>query len=133
MASQNQNETQSNIPSLRLLEFMRSVTPFDTLAAQELDTLVSRMEIAFFPSGQHIVNKGAPPFQHLHVIQQGSAGIYLTDDRGEKMLVDVRGEGDYFGGTSLLQEKPAMFDIIAQQDLITLILPAAELQQLVST
>jgi len=131
MASQNQNKSQSNIPSLRLLEFMRSVTPFDTLAAQELDTLVSRMEIAFFPNGQHIVNKGAPPFQHLHVIQQGAAGIYLTDDRGEKMLVDVRGEGDYFGGTSLLQEKPAMFDIIAQQDLITLMLPAAELQQLV--
>ena len=48
------------------------------------------------------------------------------------MLVDVRGEGDYFGGTSLLQEKPAMFDIIAQQDLITLMLPAAELQQLVA-
>jgi len=47
------------------------------------------------------------------------------------MLVDVRGEGDYFGGTSLLQKKPAMFDIIAQQDLITLMLPAAELQQLV--
>ncbi|MGD8211653.1 MAG: cyclic nucleotide-binding domain-containing protein, partial [Desulfobacterales bacterium] len=110
---------------------MRSVTPFDTLAAPELETLVSRMEIAFFPSGQHIVNKGDPPFQYLHVIQQGSAGIYLTDDRGEKMLVDVRGEGDYFGGTSLLQETPAMFEIIAQQDLITLILPAAELQQLV--
>ena len=57
--------------------------------------------------------------------------MYLTDDRGENMLVDVRGEGDYFGVTSLLQKKPAMFDIIAQQDLITLTLPAAELQQLV--
>ena len=131
MASQKQNEPQSHIPSLRLLEFMRSVTPFDTLAGGELEALVSRMEIAFFPNGQHIVNKGAPPFQYLHVIQQGSAGIYLTDDRGENMLVDVRGEGDYFGGTSLLEAKPAMFDIIAQQDLITLMLPAAKLQELV--
>ena len=132
MASQNQNESQSNITQLRLLDFMRTVTPFDTLASQELEALVSRMEIAFFPRGQHIVDKGAPPFRYLHVIQQGAAGIYLTDERGEKMLVDVRGEGDYFGGTSLLQEKPAMFDIIAQQDLITLMLPAVELQQLVT-
>jgi CBS domain-containing protein len=102
-----------------VLEFMRTVTPFDTLADQELEMLVSRMEIAFFPSGQRIANKGAAPFRHLHVIQQGAAGIYLSDDRDEKMLVDVRGEGDYFGGTSLLQDKPVMFDIIAQQDLIT--------------
>ena len=132
MASQNQNESQSNIPYLRLLDFMRTVTPFDTLASQELEMLVSRMEMAYFPSGQNIVDKGDPPFRYLHVIQQGAAGMYLTDDRGEKMLVDVRGEGDYFGGTSLLQEKPVMFDIIAQQDLITLMLPAAELQQLVA-
>ena len=132
MASQNQNESQSNIPHLRLRDFMRTVTPFDTLASQELEMLVSRMEMAFFPRGQHIVDKGDPPFRYLHVIQQGAAGIYLTDERGEKMLVDVRGEGDYFGGTSLLQEKPAMFDIIAQQDLITLMIPAVELQQLVA-
>jgi CBS domain-containing protein len=132
MASQNQNGSQSNIPNLRVLEFMRTVTPFDTLADQTLEMLVSRMEIAYFPIGQRITNKGASPFRHLHVIQQGTAGIYLTDDHEEKILVDVRGEGDYFGGTSLLQDKPAMFDIIAQQDLITLMLPAAELRQLVT-
>lgn len=130
MASQNQNGSQSNIPNLRLLEFMRTVTPFDTLSDQELEMLVSRMEIAYFPSGQRIANKGAAPFRHLHVIQQGAAGIYLSDDRDKDILVDVRGEGDYFGGTSLLQDKPVMFDIIAQQDLITLMLPAADLQQL---
>jgi CBS domain-containing protein len=111
---------------------MRTVTPFDTLPERELDKLVSRMEIAFFPGGQRIANMGAAPFQHLHVIRQGAAGIYLTDDRDEKMLVDVRGEGDYFGGTSVLQDKPVMFDIMAQEDLITLMLPAAELQALTS-
>jgi len=46
--------------------------------------------------------------------------------------VDVRGEGDYFGASSLLEEKPPMFDISAQQDLVALLLPAEELQQLVT-
>ncbi len=132
MVSQNQNGFQSNIPLHRVLEFLRTVTPFDILTDHELETLVSLMEIAFFPRGQCIVSKGAPPFKHLHVIQQGAVGIYLAEDREKEMLVDVRGEGDYFGGTSLLQDKPAMFDIIVQQDLITLMLPAAELQQLVA-
>ena len=132
MASQIQKDPPSNIPNLRVLEFMRTVTPFDTLADEMLEMLVSRMEIAYFPNGQRIANTGDSPFRHLHVIQQGTAGIYLTDDQEEKILVDVRGEGDYFGGTSILQDKPAMFDIIAQQDLITFMLPAAELQQLVA-
>ena len=132
MASQSQKESGYNGSLLRILVFMRTVTPFDTLPERELDKLVSRMEIAFFPGGQRIANMGAAPFQHLHVIRQGAAGIYLTDDRDEKMLVDVRGEGDYFGGTSVLQDKPVMFDIMAQEDLITLMLPAAELQALTS-
>ena len=132
MTSQDQNGFQSNSPLQHVLEFMHTVTPFDILADRELETLVSRMEIAYFPRGQRVVNKGAPPFSHLHVIQQGAAGIYLPDDSEEEILVDVRGEGDYFGGTSLLQDKPAMFDIVAQQDLITLMLPAAELRQLVT-
>ena len=132
MTSQIQNDSRSEVPHRRVLEFMRTVTPFDTLADAELERLVSRMEMAFFPSGQKIVNRGAAPFRHLHIIQQGAAGIYLTDENEEKMLVDVRGEGDYFGGTSLLQNKPAMFDIVAHQDLITLMLPAAELKSLTS-
>ena len=59
MANQSQNESQSNIPHLRLLDFMRTVTPFDTLASQELEKLVSRMEISFFPRGKHVVDKDA--------------------------------------------------------------------------
>ena len=61
MASQNQNKSKSDIPLRRVLEFMRTVTPFDTLSDQELEMLVSRMEIAFFPSGQRIANKGVAP------------------------------------------------------------------------
>jgi CBS domain-containing protein len=115
-----------------MLEFLRSVTPFDTLDIDELTHLVSRMEIAFFPHGQRIVNKGDIAFRYLYIIQKGTVGISLLDDRDQELLVDVRGEGDYFGASSLLEDKPAMFDISARQDLIALMLPAEELLELVS-
>ena len=132
MESQKHNGSGSHVPLPRMLEFLRSVIPFDTLDIDELTHLVSRMEIAFFPRGQRIINKGDPAFRYLYIIQQGAASISLLDDHDEELLIDVRGEGDYFGASSILEDKPAMFDISAHQDLIALVLPAEELHQLVS-
>jgi CBS domain-containing protein len=133
MESQPQNESGIEIPNQRMLEFLRSVPPFDTLSADELAHVVSRMEMAYFPREQRIVSNGEPPFKHLYIIQKGSAKLSLIDDEGEDLLVDVRGEGDYFGATSLLQDKPAMFNISARQDLICLLLPAEDVRQLVNS
>jgi len=133
MDSQPQNESGIEIPNQRMLEFLRSVPPFDTLGSSELMQVISQMEMGFFPRGQRIQTKGKSSFQHLYIIQKGSARISLIDDEGEDLLVDVRGEGDYFGATSILQDKPAMFDISARQDLICLMLPAEEVRQLVNS
>ena len=75
---------------------------------------------------------GDRAFQHLYIIQKGSAKLSLIDDEGKDLLVDVRGEGDYFGATSILQDKPAMFNISGHQDLICLMLPADDVRQLVN-
>lgn len=132
MKSHKEKEPESPVALPRVLEFLRSVPPFDGLDTKELTHLVSRMEIAFFPQGQRIVNKGDPVYKHLYIIEQGAAIISLVDDNGNELLVDVRGESDYFGASSILEGKPAMFDITAQQDLLTLMLPAEELRQLAS-
>jgi CBS domain-containing protein len=130
MAYQQENESGPVIPNQRTLEFLRSVPPFDTLGTGELMQLISQLEMAYIPGGERIKSKGDKGFQHLYIIQKGSARISLVDDEGEDVQVDVRGEGDYFGATSLLQNKPAMFDISARQDLICLRLPAENVRQL---
>ena len=133
MESQQQKEPGPEIPNQRMIEFLRSVPPFDTLGTGELTRLISQMEMSYFPAGQRIKRKGDRPFQHLYIIQKGSARISLIDDEGEDLLVDIRGEGDYFGATSILQAKPAMFDIWAHQDLMCLMLPAEDVRQLVNS
>jgi CBS domain-containing protein len=128
-----QDISPSPYPHSRLLEFLRKAPPFEALDTEELKRLISRMELAFFPRGQRIVSKGDPPYKHLYLIQQGAARVSLVDEHGEELLVDERGETDYFGATSILQGKPPMFDITAQQDLIALMLPAEDLRQLAAT
>ncbi len=132
MESHHQKEPGLETPNQRMIEFLRSVPPFDTLATGELTRLISQMQMSYFPAGQRIKSKGDQPFQHLYIIEKGAAKISLVDDEGQDLLVDIRGEGDYFGATSILQDKPAMFDISAHQDLICLMLPAEDVRQLVS-
>jgi CBS domain-containing protein len=131
MPDKQPNESGPEVPNQRTIEFLRSIPPFDTLGASELSQLVSRMEMVYIPRGEQIKSKGDRCFQHLYIIQKGSARISLIDDEGVNLLVDIRGEGDYFGATSLLQDKPVMFDISAEQDLICLTLPADDIRQLV--
>ncbi len=128
-----QNTSRFPFPHSRLLEFLCKAPPFDALETKELTGLISRMDLAFFPRGQRIISKGDPPYKHLYIIQQGSVKVSLIDEHGEELLVDERGETDYFGATSILQGKPPMFDITAQQDLIALMLPAEDLRQLAAT
>lgn len=133
MAAEEPNASGPEVPNQRTLEFLRSVPPFDTLGTGELQQLISRLEMAYIPGGERIKSAGDKSFEHLYIIQKGSARISLVDDAGENLLVDIRGEGDYFGATSLLQNKPAMFDISANEDLICLMLPAADVRQLAET
>lgn len=56
----------------------------------------------------------------------------MADEADKKVAVDVRGEGDYFGATSILQQSSISYDITAEEDLIILMLPADSLRQLVT-
>ena len=64
MTSSSQNDLHSHFPLLRVLNFLRTVTPFDNLETNELERLVNRMELAYFPQGERILNKGDSPPPH---------------------------------------------------------------------
>ena len=122
----------SQFPLQRILDFVRQVVPFDTLDPGELERVVSRMEIAFFPAGEEIIRIGGPPAAFLYIIQSGSAKVTVpASEEQEELLVDIRAEGDCFGALSLLQGSQALFAVTAREDLICYLLPADDFKDLV--
>ncbi|MCB2228302.1 MAG: CBS domain-containing protein [Desulfarculaceae bacterium] len=109
----------------RILEFVRGVSPFDGLDQATLERMVSAMEVAFYPRGQVILERGGTTPGYLYFIQSGSARVSLPDPEAEggELLVDERGEGDTFGALSMLQGGSAMFRVSAREDLICYQLP----------
>jgi CBS domain-containing protein len=134
----------TDFPFQRVLEFVRTVVPFDALSTEELTNTVRRMNIAFYPKGEVIIQQGGPPASHLYIIQAGSARVSYASDspsgtgspnddpRPEDILVDVRAEGDTFGAVSMLQGREALFSVTAREDLICYLLPAGPFKELVA-
>ena len=125
----------SGFPFQRVLSFVSGVVPFDTLPPEELEEVVSRMQVAFFPRGEVILERGGAPAEYLYLIQSGSAKVTLPAPEGEdrEILVDLRGEGDTFGAVSLLEGQRALFSVVAREDLICLLLPAEDFRRLVES
>lgn len=122
----------SDLPLARILEFVRKVVPFDTLSQSDLEELLPKIEIAFYPRGHKIIRRGDAPPGYLHLIQVGAANIQLADETGEIITVDIRGEGDVFGAVSILNGKEALFDIFAAEDMIAYLIAADTFKDLVA-
>jgi len=121
----------NDFPLQRIIDFLQTVVPFDTLNHEELKRVAGKMEIAYYPRGQAIIRRGESPPGYLHIIQVGSARITISDESEGDILVDLRGPGDVFGAVSLLKGKEALFDVTAEKDIIAFMLPAHEFKELV--
>ncbi len=123
----------SDFPLARILDFVRTVSPFDTLDPDELNTLVRRMDIAYFPPGSKVVQQGGDPAKYLYIIHSGSVKVTSTEEDGRETLLDIRGEGDTFGALSLLHSEKGHFTVTAQEDLLAFVLPSQDFISMVES
>ncbi len=77
-------------------EFIRKIKPFSFLLDDELDMILSGLEVEFFPKGKEIYQKGEPHY-HVYVVYSGL--VCLMD---EETTVDCLARGEVFGIISLL-------------------------------
>ena len=88
-----------------IAEFLRLHPPFDALGEDELEALAAATEIEFVPVGAVVLEQAAAPSEYVWVVRRGSVALYDGDT-----LVDLLGEGELFGHTSMLTGDPASFD-----------------------
>ncbi|GGI84639.1 DUF294 nucleotidyltransferase-like domain-containing protein [Shewanella gelidii] len=80
-----------------VLDFLKSLVPFDDLSEQTLLQCCKRLTIGYYGKAQGYVPLDADNPQ-LYIVRSGA--FEVTDPDGE--LIDRLGEGDYFGFPSLL-------------------------------
>jgi CBS domain-containing protein len=107
-------------------EFLRRHPPFDLLTDPELDELAGRTEIAFHPAGETLVTEGTA-VDCVWVVRTGSVELRSGD-----AVLDVAGEGELVGQTSMLSGLPSGFTARAAEDTLVYRIPAEAAQPLLS-
>jgi CRP/FNR family cyclic AMP-dependent transcriptional regulator len=80
------------------------MTPFEPLLASITDPMVralaSRGQMRGFARHSVIINEGDRG-DSVFVILSGRVKVYVSDDEGREMILDIHGPGDYFGEMAL--------------------------------
>jgi len=81
--------------------FIAGVVPFAFLPAPELERIVSKLSVVRYPRKTVVFTQNHSKIEYLHILQKGIAYRYF-EDQGEKKLRGMLGEGDIYGGISML-------------------------------
>lgn len=103
-----------------IAEFLRSQPPFDSLDEETLEGVAASAEIEFYAARAPILESADATLDFAYVVRRGSVELVI-DGR----LLDLMGEGEMFGFTSLLSEGPLGFVARAAEDTLVYRIPEA--------
>jgi CBS domain-containing protein len=104
-----------------IVEFLRAHEPFTGLDEAGLERLAERTEVEFFAAGDVIFEQGAPELKHVRIVRRGAVELV---DRGR--VLDLLGEGEWFGHPSMLSGLPTGWAARAAEDTLCYLLAAEE-------
>ncbi|HET7235381.1 MAG TPA: putative nucleotidyltransferase substrate binding domain-containing protein [Actinomycetota bacterium] len=99
--------------------FLARHAPFDALDPDALERVARSVEIEHFAPGTVILTQEGEPSRHLFVIRRGAVEVMDTG-----RLVDLLGEGEVFGGTSLVSGEAPTATVSAHEDTLCYLIPA---------
>lgn len=108
--------------------FLSMQPPFDALDAEALERVARSVEIEHFPPGTVILQQSGEPAHHLYVVRRGAVEV-VDDGR----IVDLLGEGEAFGGSSLVSGAAPSATVSAHEDVLCYLIPAQVAAEVLGT
>jgi CBS domain-containing protein len=90
-----------HIMNKETIRFFSAISPFSFLQEDDLPDLLEDLSIKTFKKNTIVFTQGKSKLDHLYIIKEGSAERYYQKGK-QKQLRGLIGEGDLFGGISIL-------------------------------
>ena len=103
--------------------------PFLGLSEQDLSALSQHAVARTFPKNTIILNEGDKT-DWLYIILSGKVKVFLANEEGKEIILDVQGPGEYFGemaldegprSASVMTLEPCRFQLIPKSDVMALL------------
>lgn len=98
-----------NTSILTEIDHLRDLKPAEQAA------LAERIELLKFAVGEPVFSFGDPGHA-LYIVRSGEVEIYVKNDQGEKIVLEISKPGDIFGEVSLLDDGPRTAWVTAISD-----------------
>ena len=109
-------------------ELLKEVPLFHLLDDHERAELAAQLDVVHFAAGEAVFNYGDPG-DAIYVISSGEAEVFLKNDTGERVVLEVATRGDFFGELSMLDSGSRSASVVATQDTCTLRLDRGDLEK----
>ncbi len=127
------SSSSSSVVTQAVVGFLQGIPPFQFLDAAELTSLAAGMSLEYFPKNTLVISAGSKASESLYIIKKGGVKLALKTDDGAEVILDMRGEGEFFGVLSTMGGDVARLDVTTVEDTLCYSLPASQFQQLSTT
>jgi len=127
------SSSSSSVITQAVVNFLQGIPPFQFLDAAELTAIAAGMSLEYFPKNSLVISAGSKASESLYIIKKGAVKLAIKTDDGAEVILDMRGEGEFFGFLSSMGGEVARLDVTTVEDTLCYSLPAAEFQQLSTT
>jgi len=108
-------------------DLLGEIPLFEVLGPEHLQDLAGHLELRYHSKNTVVINEGDET-SSLYIILEGRVKVYLNDEAGKEIILNIEEPGEYFGEVSLIDEGPrsasvktledSCFAILKKQDLI---------------
>ena len=98
-----------------MLEKLQTISPYNALSAEELESFSCHGTTRKFKKNKLIINQGDET-NSLYVLLEGELKVYTEDDNGKELTVRILRAGDSFGELALLGEFPRSASVMTMTD-----------------
>ncbi|HYA26509.1 MAG TPA: DUF294 nucleotidyltransferase-like domain-containing protein [Thermodesulfovibrionales bacterium] len=99
-----------------VIEFLRSVPPFQELDESSLRNVAGAVSMEFYPKGSTILHQEGPASEYLRIVRKGAVKVFIKSGKDDEVAIDSRTEGDTFGFLSLVSGDKSRANVVATED-----------------
>lgn len=110
---------------------INSVGLFEKLPQSDLDALNAHARLNSYKKNSIIMTEGEES-NSLYIVKSGRVKIYVSDEDGKELTLNVMQEGDYFGELSLLDGMPRSTSAITQEKTDLYIIQKADFEKVLN-
>jgi len=94
---------------------LENVSLFSELPQSDLEAISKLATTRTFPRNTIIISEGDTS-DSLYAVLSGKVKIYLSDDEGKEIIINIQGAGEYFGELALLDDSPRSASVMTIEE-----------------